>query len=142
MDLVSLSQKLNSDAPFARFAKVQFQLSKEEFKNLRFQFGTSSEWGGRRFSPHAFTEQGVAMLSSVLHSERAVEVNIEIMRAFVRMRQILATHKELARRLEELERKYADHDKRFALIFDAIRQLMNPPETKRKPIGFLAGKKG
>lgn len=118
-----------------------FQLTKEEFENLRFQFGTSSEWGGRRYWPYAFTEQGVAMLSSVLRSERAVQVNIEIMRAFVRMRQILATHEQFARRLDELEAKYAEHDTKITLIFDAIRQLMAPPETKRKPIGFLAGKK-
>jgi len=114
------------------------QLTREEFDNLRFQFGTSSGWGGRRYWPYAFTEQGVAMLSSVLRSERAIHVNIEIMRAFVRMRQMLATHEVLARRLDELEKKY---DRQFAVVFDAIRQLMTPPETKRKPIGFLAEKK-
>jgi hypothetical protein len=118
-----------------------FQLTKPEFDNLRSQFVTSSQWGGRRYPPYALTEQGVAMLSSVLHSERAIEVNIEIMRAFVRMRGMLAAHQELARRLDELESKYAEHDKRFVLIFDAIRQLMTPLETKRKPIGFLAERK-
>lgn len=102
---------------------------------------TSSQWGGRRYQPYAFTEQGVAMLSSVLRSERAIEVNIEIMRAFIRMREILATHKELVRRLEELEKKYGEHDEKLGLIFDAIRHLMKPPETRPKPIGFLAGRK-
>jgi hypothetical protein len=110
-----------------------FQLSKEEFDNLRFHFGTSSDWGGRRYRPYAFTEQGVAMLSSVLRSERAVQVNIEIMRAFIRLRQMLAGHVELARKLDALEKKY---DAQFKQVFDAIRQLMAPPEPKRRPIGF------
>jgi len=111
-----------------------FQLSKEEFENLRSQFDTSSHWGGRRYPPYAFTEQGVAMLSSVLRSKRAVQVNIEIMRAFVRLRQILASNKELAKKLDELEKKY---DAQFRVVFEAIRELMKPPETKRRPIGFL-----
>lgn len=81
-----------------------FALSAEEMENLRYQFGASS-WGGRQYPPYAFTEQGVAMLSSVLHSKRAVQVNIEIMRAFVRLREILGTHKDLARKLEELEKR-------------------------------------
>jgi hypothetical protein len=110
-----------------------FQLSKEEFDNLRFHFGTSSDWGGRRYRPYAFTEQGVAMLSSVLRSERAVQVNIEIMRAFIRLRQMLAGHVELARKLDALEKKY---DAQFKQVFEAIRQLMAPPEPKRRPIGF------
>ena len=97
-----------------------FQLSSEEFDDLRCRFGTSSSWGGRRYAPYAFTEQGVAMLSGVLRSPRAVAVNIEIMRTFVRLREILATHGELARRLDELEKKY---DRQFAVVFDAIRQL-------------------
>jgi phage regulator Rha-like protein len=83
-----------------------FQLNEEESENLRFHFGTSSQWGGRRYPPYAFTEQGVAMLSSVLRSKRAVQVNIEIIRAFVRLRQMLASNKELAKRLDELEKKY------------------------------------
>ncbi|MEW6377370.1 MAG: ORF6N domain-containing protein [Thermodesulfobacteriota bacterium] len=113
-----------------------FQLSKDEFENLRCHFGTSSQWGGRRYPPYAFTEQGVAMLSSVLNSERAIKVNIEIMRAFVRLRQILASNKELARRLDELERKY---DAQFKIVFDAIRKLMVPPEPEhpKKRIGFI-----
>ena len=84
--------------------------------------------------PYAFTEQGVAMLSSVLNSERAIKVNIEIMRAFVRLRRILASHADLARKLEALEKKY---DAQFRVVFEAIRELMKPPETKRRPIGFL-----
>jgi len=113
-----------------------FQLNKEEFENLRSHFGTSSYWGGRRYPPYAFTEQGVAMLSSVLRSKRAVQVNIEIMRTFVRLRRILASHAELARKLDALEKKY---DTQFKVVFDAIRQLMTPPGPKRRPIGFRAG---
>ncbi|MDO9371963.1 MAG: ORF6N domain-containing protein [Gammaproteobacteria bacterium] len=111
-----------------------FQLSGEEFANLKSQIVTSS-WGGlRRAAPYAFTEQGVAMLSSVLRSDRAVHVNIEIMRAFVRLRQMLATNVELARKLAALERKY---DAQFKVVFEAIRELMTPPEPKKKrPIGF------
>jgi len=113
-----------------------FQLSKEEFSNLKSQIVISS-WGGlRRAPPYAFTEQGVAMLSSVLRSKRAIQVNIEIMRAFVRLRQILASNKELAKRLDALEKKY---DAQFKVVFDAIRQLMVPPEQKspKRRIGFL-----
>jgi hypothetical protein len=84
--------------------------------------------------PYAFTEQGVAMLSSVLNSERAIKVNIEIMRAFVRLRRMLASHADLARKLEALEKKY---DAQFKVVFDAIRELMKPPESKKRPIGFL-----
>jgi hypothetical protein len=109
-----------------------FQLTKEEFINLKFHFGTSS-WGGTRKLPRAFTEQGVAMLSSVLRSQRAVLVNVEIMRAFVRLRQMLATNVNLERRLNELERKY---DSQFKVVFDAIRQLMAPPGAPQKKIGF------
>jgi hypothetical protein len=111
-----------------------FQLSKEEFSNLKSQFVISS-WGGlRRAAPYAFTEQGVAMLSSVLRSKRAIQVNIEIMRAFIRLRRILASHADLARKLDALEKKY---DTQFKVVFDAIRELMKPPETKKRPIGFL-----
>ena len=113
-----------------------FQLTKEEFDNLRFHFGTSSQWGGRRYLPYAFTEQGVAMLSSVLRSKRAIQVNIAIMRVFVKLRQILSTHKELAYKLAELERKIERHDEEIKVIFDAIRQLVTPPEKPRRRIGF------
>ena len=110
-----------------------FQLSSEQFDRLRSQFVTSS-WGGRRYPPYAFTEQGVAMLSSVLHSGRAIHVNIEIMRAFVQLRQMLASNVGLARKLAALEKKY---DAQFKVVFDAIRELMTPPEPKKKrPIGF------
>ena len=112
-----------------------FQLSKEEFDALRSQSVTSKTAGrgGRRYPPYAFTEHGVAMLSSVLRSPRAVQVNIEIMRTFVRLRQMLASHKDLTRKLTALERKY---DVQFKIVFDAIRQLMAPPEKKKKRIGF------
>ena len=111
-----------------------FQLTEEEAEILRYQIGTSSlRHGGRRYLPYVFTEQGVAMLSSVLNSERAISVNIEIMRAFVKLRQLLASNAELARRLEELESKY---DKQFKIVFDAIRQLMAKPGKDRKEIGF------
>jgi len=110
-----------------------FQLSREEFAVLRSQSVTSSDWGGRRYTPYAFTEQGVAMLSSVLRSQRAIQVNIEIMRAFIRLRQMLASHAELARKLDALEKKY---DAQFKDVFEAIRQLMAPPEPKRRAIGF------
>ncbi|MDD2721072.1 MAG: ORF6N domain-containing protein [Gallionella sp.] len=104
-----------------------FQLTPEEFTNLKSQFVTSS-WGGIRTAPYAFTEQGVAMLSSVLRSERAIQVNIEIMRAFVRLRQMLA------RKLAALEKKY---DARFKAVFEAIHELMTPPENiKKRTIGF------
>jgi hypothetical protein len=110
-----------------------FQLSQQEFDNLRCRSGTSSAWGGRRYLPYAFTEQGVAMLSTVLRSARAVQVNIEIMRAFVRLRKMLAENAELAKRLDALEKKY---DEQFKGVFDAIRQLMAPPTSKKKEIGF------
>jgi hypothetical protein len=114
-----------------------FRLTKDEFDDLIFHFGTSS-WGGTRKRPRAFTEQGVAMLSSVLRSKRAVLVNIEIMRAFVRFRRMLASHAELTRKLEELEKKY---DKQFAVVFDAIRQLMKPSAEERERIGFAPPEK-
>jgi len=121
-------------------ADFMFQLTSEEFAHLRSQFVISSVWGGRRYPPYAFTEQGVAMLSSVLRSDRAVRVNIEIMRAFVQLRRMLATHAELAHKLEELERKY---DAQFKVVFEAIRELMTPPEPKKKrPIGFRPWEEG
>jgi hypothetical protein len=114
------------------------QLTEEEFNDLKFHFGTS-RWGGTRKLPRAFTEQGVAMLSSVLRSPRAVRVNIEIMRAFVRLREMVATNRELARRLDELEKKY---DSRFKMVFEAIRQLMAPPAKARRSIGFRVEEAG
>ena len=117
-----------------------FTLSDEEWKNLKYHFGTSSfaQWGGRRYLPYVFTEQGVAMLSSILRSKKAVLINIEIMRAFVRLREIIATHKDLARKLEEIEKKY---DAQFKIVFDTIRQLMLPPEKPKRQIGFQVKEK-
>lgn len=111
-----------------------FQLNESEWEDLRCQIGISKGSGGRRYAPYVFTEQGVAMLSSVLRSPRAIEVNIEIMRAFVRLRQFIADHKDLAHKLEELEKKY---DEKFRVVFEAIRQLMQPPPGKpQRKIGF------
>jgi phage regulator Rha-like protein len=112
-----------------------FQLTKEEVEPLRFQIGTSkiSGRGGRRYLPYAFTEQGIAMLSGILNSKRAVKVNIEIMRAFVRLRKMLASNAQLARKLKALEKKY---DEQFRIVFEAIYKLMDPPERKKGQIGF------
>jgi hypothetical protein len=118
----------------ARFPDdFMFQLTSEEFAVLRSQTVTSRGWGGRRYPPYAFTEQGVAMLAGVLNSPRAVQVNIEIMRAFVRLRRWLSSHAGLKKKLLELEEKY---DGQFAIVFEALKQLMAPPEKKRKRIGF------
>ncbi len=123
-------------------ADFMFQLTPDEASSLtyhpgtsslRYQSGTSSAWGGRRYLPYAFTEQGVAMLSSVLKSRRAVQVNIEIMRAFVRLRVMASSVKDLARKLDALERRY---DAQFKVVFDAIRKLMAPPDRPRTLIGF------
>jgi len=112
-----------------------FLLARQEVMILKSQFATS-RWGGRRKLPYAFTEQGIAMLSSVLNSERAIQVNIAIMRAFVKLRQILSTNKELAHKLEQLEHKIEKHDTEIQGIFEAIRQLMAPPEKPKRKIGF------
>jgi len=98
--------------------------------------------GGRRYLPFVFTEQGVAMLSSVLNSDRAIEINIQIMRAFVRLREIIASNKDLARKLDALERKLASHDVHIQSLFEAIRQFMAPPESKKRKIGFLVEERG
>jgi hypothetical protein len=133
---LNLAVRRNAD----RFpGDFMFQLTPEEWDRLRFQFETSKGRGGRRYLPNAFTEQGVAMLSSVLKSKRAVAVNIQIMRAFVRLRQMLSTNADLSRRLEELEKKY---DRQFRTVFDAIRELMTAPaEPPKPPIGFNTEKK-
>jgi phage regulator Rha-like protein len=108
-----------------------FQLSGQEFENLRCQTGTSNRRGGRRYPPYAFTKQGVAMLSSVLRSDRAAEVNVAIMRTFVRLREILATHRDLARKVEE-------HDRQIAVLFDSLQKLLAPPNPPKKhPIGYV-----
>jgi hypothetical protein len=110
-----------------------FELTKEKRTALRYHFGTLKRGGHSKYPAYVFTEQGVAMLSAVLHSPRAVLVNIEIMRTFVKLREIFATHKELARKLDDLEKKY---DNQFKIVFDAIRQLMLPPEKRKRRIGF------
>ena len=112
-----------------------FQLTRDETEILKCQFGISS-WGGRRALPYAFTEQGVAMLSSVLRSERAVKVNIAIMRAFVRLREALETNRALAKKFSELEQRVGKHDDEIAAIIEAIRQLIAPEHKLRREIGF------
>jgi len=113
-----------------------FRIRRDEARNLIFQFGISKSRGGRRHLPYAFTEQGVAMLSSVLNSPRAVKVNIAIMRAFVKLRETLESNRELAHKFAELERRVGKHDEEIAAVIDAIRQLMAPPERPRREIGF------
>ena len=108
------------------------QLTKKEFENLKSHFATS-RWGGTRKLPYVFTEQGVAMLSSVLNSERAIQVNIQIMRAFTKMRKLLATHKELRHKIEQMEKKY---DKQFRIVFEAIQQLLTEEKKAKRRIGF------
>jgi hypothetical protein len=119
-------------------ADFMFQLNDEETASLIFQTGRPKQRGGSRFNPYAFTQEGVAMLSSVLRSPRAVQVNIAIMRVFVRLRETLALHKDLAHKLAQLERKIEGHDTSIRTLFDAIRQLMTPPEKPRREIGFHA----
>ena len=118
-----------------RFPKdFMFQLTKKEDEVLRSQIGISKKGrGGRRYAPYVFTEQGVAMLSSVLNSKRAIQVNVEIMRAFVRMRQLLASHKGLLQKILAMEKKY---DKNFRVVFEAIYQLMKEEEKPKREIGF------
>ena len=128
---LNLAVKRNAD----RFPEdFMFQLTDDDVAGLRFHFETSKRGrGGRRYAPYAFTEQGVAMLSSVLRSARAVQVNIAIMRTFVRLREMLLSNAELARKLAALENKY---DAQFKVVFDAIRELMLPPDPPRRKIGF------
>ncbi len=122
-------------------ADFMFQLTLEEVDSLRSQIVILKNSRGKhsKYLPYAFTEQGVAMLSSVLNSERAIQVNIAIMRVFVRIRRLLGEHKDLIRRLDELERKY---DTQFKVVFDAIRQLMAPPEPSKRRIGFHGDTEG
>jgi hypothetical protein len=125
--------KRNADRSPADFL---FRLSADESESLIFQFGISNVRGGRRHPPYAFTEQGLAMLSSVLKSERAVKVNIAIMRAFVKLREALETNRELARKFSELEKRVGKHDDEIAAITEAIRQLIAPRSKPRREIGF------
>lgn len=115
-----------------------FQLTENEHLNLRSQFATSRGYGGRRYLPYVFTEQGVAMLSSVINSEQAIQVNIAIMRVFVRLREILSANKELAQRLDQLEGRMGEKDKEIKVIFEAIRRLMSQPDESKRKIGFHA----
>lgn len=120
-------------------ADFMFQLTAaetEDWVRSRFQFGTLKRGSNVKYAPYAFTQEGVAMLSSVLASPRAVQVNIGIMRAFVRLREMLSLHKELAHKLAALERKIVNHDESIQTLFEAIRQLMTPPEAPKKEIGF------
>lgn len=110
-----------------------FQLTAEEFRSVKEYHLQSKSWGGRRTMAYVFTEQGVAMLSSVLKSKRAIQVNIAIMDTFVRLRQMTVTHKDLVKKINSMEKKY---DHQFKVVFDAIRQLMEPSKTKKKLIGF------
>ena len=114
-----------------------FGLNEKELKDLRCQFGTSS-WGGTRYLPLAFTEQGVAMLSSVLRSKRAIQVNIQIMRAFSKLRELLSTHEDLKKKIEAMEKKY---DQQFQIVFEAIKQLLETDSKPRKKIGFTVKEK-
>ncbi|TAM98261.1 MAG: ORF6N domain-containing protein [Chitinophagaceae bacterium] len=119
-----------------------FQLTDDEFKDLIFHFGISSQpegkaaWGGTRKMPNAFTEQGVSMLSSVLNSDIAIEVNIRIIRIFTKLREMVSTHKDILLKLEQLERKVTAHDEDIRMIFDALKQLLSPPQEPRRKIGF------
>ena len=123
--------------------EFMFQLTKEEAQALfisRSHFATL-KWGHNiKYRPYAFNEQGVAMLSSVLNSERAIEINILIIKTFVRLRQLISSHKELARKIEELEKKYSKHEIEISAVFKLLKKLMEPPpETPRKRIGFIVG---
>ncbi len=120
----------------ARFPDdFMFQLSKEELEILRCQIGTSS-WGGRRYQPYAFTEHGVAMLSSVLNSKRAVQVNLRIIRAFIALRETLMMHKDLARKVEELQRQQKQHGEQLASVYSIVKSLVEAPASPKKRIGF------
>ena len=120
-----------------------FELTKEEFENWRSQFVTSnSDKMGLRYVPMAFTEQGVAMLSSVLNSERAILVNIQIMRAFTKLRQMLATNEEFRRKMEDVGRKIEEHDIKFEIVFEAIEKLITPLPAKEIKIGFRPDEEG
>jgi ORF6N domain len=123
-------------------ADFMFQLTDEEWVVLRSQFVTSKGRGGRRYALYVFTEHGALMLSSVLNSETAAEVGILVVRTFVQLREMLSTHKELAAKLEALERKIGSHDQAIAGLIDAIRQLMAPTEQRKRSIGFIASDAG
>jgi len=110
-------------------------LTQQKFVDLKCHFGTSS-WGGTRKLPLAFTEHGILMLSSVLNSKRAIQVNIQIMRAFVKLRELMLSHKDLAQKIDNLERKFKKHDKNFTIVFEAMKKLLEPPKKPKRHIGF------
>ena len=114
-------------------ADFMFRLTQTEFERLRCQFGISNQRGGIRYLPYLFTQEGVAMLSSVLNSERAIQVNVHIMRTFARFREMLSAHKTLKHRIEDMEEKY---DRQFRIVFQAIKKLIEPPQKPKKQIGF------
>jgi phage regulator Rha-like protein len=127
-----LNQAVKRNA--SRFpSDFMFQMTHVELANLRSQIVTSSLYGGRRYLPYAFTEHGALMLANVLNSERAAQTSVQVVRAFVKLRQMLASNAELARKLAAMEKKY---DAQFKVVFDAIRQLMSPPEKPKREIGF------
>lgn len=132
----ALNQAVKRNA--TRFPEdFMFQLTAEEAESLRFQIGISNvSRGGRRYVPYAFTEHGVVMLSSVLKSERAVQMNLLIVRVFVRLREMLATHKDLAHKMEELERQQRDHGQQLAAVYTIVKRLMDPPRKRKRTIGF------
>jgi hypothetical protein len=119
-----------------RFPKdFMFELTSAEFENLRSQFGTSS-WGGLRYTPMAFTEQGVSMLSGILNSEIAIQVHIQIIRIFTKFRELVLSNKDILLKLEKLEKDVKENKHDIAMIFEALKQLLNPPKQKRRMIGF------
>jgi hypothetical protein len=136
VDVKRLNQQVNRNAD--RFPRdFIFRLSSAEYKNLRLQFATSSStYGGRRYLPYAFTEHGAIMAATVLNSERAVEMSIFVVRAFVRMREVLSSNQKIVAKLGELERRLETHDSDIQQLIEAIRELMAPPEPNRRKIGF------
>ncbi|HDR51688.1 MAG TPA: ORF6N domain-containing protein [Mariniphaga anaerophila] len=123
----------------ARFPEdFMFELTGSEWENLRCQFGTSKEWGGSRYPPFVFTEQGIAMLSSVLNSPQAIQVNISIMRIFVKMRKWAANYSELVKKIEELQNSESEQNQHIARIYQIIEELVKPKMSERKPIGYKA----
>ena len=136
VDVKRLNQQVNRNAD--RFPRdFIFRLSSAEYKNLRLQFATSSStYGGRRYLPYVFTEHGAIMAATVLNSERAVEMSIFVVRAFVRMREALSSNQKIVAKLGELERRLESHDSDIQQLIEAIRELMTPPEPNRRKIGF------
>jgi hypothetical protein len=119
-----------------------FQLSQEEFASLRYQIGTSKSRGGRRYAPYGFTEHGAIMAATVLNTPRAIQVSVFVVRAFIKLREVIASHKELVHKFAELERKVSDHDDAIRSLVVTIRQLMDPPRAKKKkPFGFRPAQK-